>query len=195
MNPQSYYLGHAYNPERHKPADGEQDCDVTFIGSGFPRRRRFFEAVDWSGIDLHVFGHWKGLRQSPLLPYLTPCIVDNEQTVAIYQRTRIGLQLHRADKWYRCRQALTDPAESLGPRSFELAGCGTFQISDWRPELTEIFGDTVPVFKTPEEMERLIRYYLAHESERGELAAAQHEAVREHTFENRIKQALELIAA
>jgi len=195
VNPSSHYLPHAYDPDRHFPVPHEPEQDVAFIGSAFPRRRRFFDAVDWSGIDIRLFGMWGRSAGSPLAKFVTRMIVDNSQTVEIYRRTRIGLQLHRIDTWFARRRICRDPAQSLGPRSYELAGCKTFQISDHRPELDEVFGDTVPVFKTPEEMETLIRYYLKHDSERRELAERQHEAVKPCTFENRIKQALELIAA
>lgn len=194
-NPRSYYLAHAYDPERHFPQAVEAERDVVFVGTGFPGRRRFFEAVDWTDIQLEVFGFWKNTPpRSPLRPHLTQMILSNEEAVDLYRRSRLGIQLHRVDKWYGHKGACTDPAYSLGPRSYELAACGVFQVSDERPELHDVFHGTVPVFGTPAELEGTIRHYLAHEGERLRLAEEQRQAVQGHTFAARMREALELVA-
>ena len=46
-NPNTHYIGHAYNPERHKlNGTVKQDTDVLFIGTNFPSRIEFLEQVD-----------------------------------------------------------------------------------------------------------------------------------------------------
>jgi hypothetical protein len=195
VNPRSFYMGHAFDPNRHCPQACEADMDVAFVGTGFPARRRFFEAVDWEGVDLRLYGYWaKTPKGSSLWSYLTPCILDNGETVDIYRRSRIGLQLHRKDKWYGHKGECEEHAHSLGPRSYELAASGVFQVSDERPELHEVFDGSVPTFSTPAELEGLVRHYLADPGARRELAERQRQAVQPYTFENRIKQALEVIA-
>jgi spore maturation protein CgeB len=195
-NPRSFYMGHSYDPKRHiSQKRGVEDTDVTFVGTGFPARRKFLEAVNWEGIDVRLWGYWKGVpKRSAIDPYLTRCILDNTETTALYKRSRIGLQLHRKDKWYGFKGECEEPAYSLGPRSYELAACGVFQVSDERPELHEVFDGSIPTFSTPAELEGLIRRYLANPGERQKLAEKQRQAVQPYTFENRIKQALELIA-
>ena len=197
-NPKSFYLPHAFDPERHHlNGNPPKEWDVMFVGTGFPARRRFFEKVDWTGITPKFTGYWpRTPAKTKLRPYLEFCVVDNTEAVSLYQRSRIGLQLHRQDKYYWGKeQIMPGSAYSLGPRSYELAACGVFQLSDERPELAEIFGDTVPTFKTPAELGGLIRHYLANEGEREDMARRQREAVQPCTFANRMKDVLEIIAA
>ena len=82
----------------------------------------------------------------------------------------------------------------MGPRGVEYAACGTFQISDPRPEITDVFGDTVPIHRNPEELGRLIRKYLADPVRRSELAVQQHEAIKGRTFAAHTRRMLELAA-
>jgi len=59
----SFYLPHAWNPERHRPGavDPKKRCDAIFIGSGFAERQALFAGVDWDGIDHVRRGtHWQG---------------------------------------------------------------------------------------------------------------------------------------
>jgi spore maturation protein CgeB len=198
VNPQTFYLPHAYDPARHHlNGHVEKEFDVAFVGTGFPTRRKFFEKVDWTGITPKFAGYWpKTPTRTKLRPFLEFRILDNAETVSLYQRSRIGLQLHRTDTYLQDGGQI-DPgsAHSLGPRSYELAACGVFQVSDERPELREVFGDSVPTFTTPAELEQQIRYYLANPDKREEMGLAQHQAVQPHTFANRMKDVLEIVAA
>ncbi len=57
------YLPHAYDPAIHRPVppDPDEVCDVLLVGSGWPERQQLLEAVDWTGIDLKLRGHWPGI--------------------------------------------------------------------------------------------------------------------------------------
>lgn len=77
--PPVYYLPHGYHPERHNArpwpeAEAEPAHDVVFVGTGFRERIALLEAIDWTGIDLGLYGHWgllkapRGLRISPKRP-------------------------------------------------------------------------------------------------------------------------------
>jgi spore maturation protein CgeB len=207
-NPQSFYLGHAYDPARHFPSEpsspeappGLEDWltpyDVVFVGTGFPARRKFLEAVDWTGIDFRAFGHWRSVpKAATIRQYLEARILANEETAAVYRRARIGLQLHRSDTYYRHGWRMKPGAAySLGPRSYELAACGVFQVSDERPELHDVFDGSVPTFSTPAELGALVRRYLASPEERADLAAKQHEAVAPYTFASRMKEVLTIVS-
>jgi spore maturation protein CgeB len=60
----------------------------------------------------------------------------------------------------------------VNPRAYELAACGTFVISDYRSESAEVFGDLVPMFRSPIEAAALIRLWLADTAGRQRIAAA-----------------------
>ncbi len=222
FNENSHYLPHAYDPEVHYPRRDTRtyyttqggrewsrssppvalpppnDHDhVTFVGTGFPSRQAFLESVDWTDIDLRLWGNWWQVEdESPLAPYVRRRLVENHTTAAIYRGSKIGVSMHRSERFYRTGGVI-DPNEaySIGPRAFELAACGLFQLSDSRPELVDVFGEgNVPTFETPEELERLVRYYLKHDDEREAIARHNLEAVQGHTFEARARQMLSIAA-
>ena len=211
-NPRAAYVGHAYDPARHQPnGNGRQkSADVVFVGTSFPSRVAFLEQVDWEGIDLHLHGLMQ-IGRSPLRPYVQKNeTMQNADAIKLYQQARIGLQLHRRDtflpleamKGRRHGRGLVGAkplagleAYSIGPRCYELAACGVFQVSDdSRPELEEVFGDTVPAYSTPETLGLLLRRYLDEPDERERLGALQREAVAPHTFQARMKTVLEAVS-
>jgi spore maturation protein CgeB len=188
--PRSFYLPHAMRPEIHKPFD-ELDAtmpahDVVFVGTAFQERIELLEAIDWTGIDLGLYGQWRELgRSSPLRPFVRGGVTDNVKTAALYRRARIGLNLYRQSMgWGKNARRITC-AESLNPRAYELAACGCFHVSDARPEVREVFGDLVPTFKTAAECESLIHRWLADDAGRAKVAAALPQTVREHTWQAR----------
>jgi len=79
---------------------------------------------------------------------------------------------------------------SLGPRAYEIAACGAFQLSDERPELREIFGDAVATYVDGADLRRKVDYYLTHEGEREEMALEALDLVQSCSFEDRAEQIL-----
>lgn len=211
-NQKTHYIGHAYNPERHQP-NGKRDynADVVFVGTNFPSRITFMQSVDWNGIDLHLHGLMPLGNASSLSTFVKgDRAIPNDVALDLYQGARIGLQMHRKDGYdpiaarkgkkstrgglIGARPLANLKAHSLGPRSYELAACGVFQVCDeGRAELQEVFQDTVPTYKTPDELGALLRQYLDDPVRREEQAKAQHEAVKPYTFEARMRTMLEAL--
>lgn len=193
VNRNTYYLAHAYDPERHFPIldeDQESLHDVIFVGTGFPERIELLKAIDWDGIDLGLYGSWSMVgSRSKLQRYIKGGAMPNDETVQLYRRSKIGLNLHRVSMGYSRTAPRIAHAESLNPRAYELAACGVFQISDYRVEIDEVF-DTVPVFHDPKNLSRMIRLYLQDSDKRRRSAYAALEAVRGNTFEARAQQVL-----
>jgi len=120
-------------------------------------------------------------------------LTANTKAAALYHKAKIGLNLHRTSVEYYRDTAHFSDAESMNPRCYELAAAGCFFISDWRAEVEDIFGDLVPTFKTAEEAEDLIYYYLEHGAEREEIAAQLPGLVRNETFDERITDLLAVL--
>lgn len=179
-----HYLPHAYNPLIHTP-EGERaaPCDVFFVGTRFPERGALLDGVDWTGINLVERTIDYGKDKAEVLQQITP----NDKTAAYYRSAFISLCHHRADT--------TGTAESLNPRCYEIPACGGFLVSDARAELFDIFGDTVPTYTDSASLESVVRYFLAHPAERDTLAAAQREAIASHTWPERARDMLGILAA
>lgn len=192
VNPQAGYLPHAWAPARHRvdhPSDPPdvRRHDVVFVGSGFPERIAWFNAIDWTGIDLGLYGTW---TDSGLTPALAGAVmgaeIANQQTAALYRRATIGLNLYRTQAGWGTRAApLPYPAESLNPRAYELAACGVFHLSAARAEIADVFGDLVPTFTSPAEAEALIRQWLADPEGRARVRAALPACVAESSWVER----------
>jgi len=187
------YVRHAYDPLRHSislPIDLDVPAhDVVFVGTGFEERIEQLAAVDWTGIDLGLYGNWSLLgSRHKLRTFVRAGPVSNERAVALYRRARIGLNLHRTSCGYGRGVPHIPWADSLNPRAYELAACGVFQISDYRAELREIFPNgAVPTFQS-DHLEDVLRAYLLDSPARHYAARRAREAVAPHTFAARAAQ-------
>lgn len=197
-----YYMPQGYDPEIHTIGHvaerAFQAHDVVFVGSGFHERIATLSNVDWTGIDLGLYGTWGHVgSRSVLRRYLRSGEIPNEVTASLYRRARIGLNLYRTSRGFGDRVGKIDKesrtfnrygAESLNLRAYELAACGCFQVSDYREEVREVFGDLIPTFKNGAELEQIIRDYLEDPNERMRIARLIPEAVRPHTWDVRARQ-------
>lgn len=192
VNPRAAYLPHAWHPDKHFVAArsiGELPShDVVFVGSGFSERITWFNSIDWTGIDLGLYGTWKGLGLSKQVKAsIRAAQVSNEMAASLYRRAKIGLNLYRTSKgWGRGAPRIAH-AESLSPRAYELAACGAFHLSESRAEVREVFGDLVPTFSTPTEAAALIRLWLTDATGRARVAAALPACVAEASWADRAK--------
>lgn len=193
-NPRTYYLPHSYDPAIHHPGPPEADlvCDFAFAGTGFPSRIEFLEQVDWSGIDARLAGNWQAVDDdSPLLPLLIhdrgQCI-DNADAAHLYRACKVGANLYRQE----ATEASTADGWAMGPREVELAACGTFFLRNPRPEGDELF-PTLPTFTEVAEFNDLLRWWLAHPTERTTAAAAARAAIADRTFTNTAARLLALV--
>jgi len=172
-------LAPSFDPEFHKPSPVSKDhvCDVVMVGTGWRERQAFLEYADWTGIDLRLYGNWPDLdEKSPLFKFYRPGIVDNAQISEIYSSAKICLNFHRASRL----------AKTPGPRVYELAACGAFQLSDSREDLSSLFGMTVPTFTSPKQLQEQVKYFLKNEGQRASLADQARHLVQNETFDSRV---------
>jgi spore maturation protein CgeB len=188
------YVRHAHDPARHffprVPDTNIPSHDVVFVGTGFEERIDQLASVDWKGIDLGLYGNWSLLgSRHKLRQFVRGGPVSNDRAVALYRRARIGLNLHRSSRTYGRGVDHVAGAESMNPRTYELAACGVFQVSDARAELVETFGASVPTF-APGQLEDLLRAYLLDSPARRYAARQATQKVAPHTFAARAAQVL-----
>lgn len=193
------YLRHAWHPAIHGPSDRRHDPavpahDVVFVGTAFQERIALLEAVDWTGIDLALYGEWSLLpKRSRLRKYFQADAgyIQNAHAAALYQRAKIGLNLYRTSKGFGKDCGHIDAADSLNPRAYELAATGCFSISSYRAEVAEVFGGSVPTFRTAAELRPLLDRWLHDDVGRARLTQQAQAAVVTDTWRGR---ALEMLA-
>lgn len=195
VNPNTWYLPAAYDLEIHRPGPAHPDlaCDFGFVGTGFDSRVKFFEAVDWSGLDVALAGNWAETAPDSLLRKfmvhdLAECF-PNDRTVALYRSARVSANLYRKE----AQSPGLEQGWAVGPREVELAACGTFFLRESRPEGDELF-PTLPIFTSPADFGEQLRWWLTHDQARQDAAEAARAAVADRTFVENAKTLLRLLA-
>jgi len=119
--------------------------------------------------------------------------VPISETSKIYCKSKIVLNLHRDSNWIFNQGQDKIIAESLNPRTYEVAASGVFQLVDnSRKELRERFTeDEMVTFDSEEDLKRKIDYYLENPDEARKIALnAKRRVISEHTYTHRAKEAL-----
>jgi len=189
---ETIYLPHAYDAERHYPrsVNGDYQSDVFFWGTMWPRRSELLASLE--GLPhIKVGGIWPYAKSRDEIEKSEKQIIGNEDMPLWYSGARIALNHHREfctlaedeEKYLEHGQA-----ESLGPRAYEIAACGAFQLcDDTRAELRDVFGDSVATYAGAEDLRDKVDYYLTHNRERQEMAQEARERVQGCTFEQRAR--------
>jgi spore maturation protein CgeB len=194
QNSRSFYMPHSYRPALHRPGPVKKDvaADFAFVGTAYPSRIDFLEAVDYGDADVLLAGNWQWLHtESHLFKYVAHArdeCLDNEQAVDIYRSAKIGLNLYRKE---------ADSADNVnglacGPREVEMAACGMFFLRESRWESDNLF-PMLPTVETPQDLTDKLRWWLAHEDLRNETALKARNASQDRTFLNRATELMELL--
>ncbi len=206
------YMPHGYDPEIYSKTAGSAGAGLFFNGdTRDPVGRKIFD-VSFIGTP---FGNRKAILQAlRYAPDLNPWIFDattyepedgsGKQVVFVppasaaecYHSTKVNLNIHRTEKFYGNGEHIAS-AHSLGPRTFEIAGCAEFQLcDDARPELLELFGDTIATYHQPEEVVDAVRYWAdgARDSLRADMALASWEIAQKHTYQDRAARLVKQLA-
>ncbi|GAB6125386.1 CgeB family protein [Humidesulfovibrio idahonensis] len=192
------YLPLAAQPDVHQtlelpPAEQRKfGSDVSFMGAGYPNRRKAFR--DLVRFDFKLWGtDWDG--DAILAPYvqLSGARVSSEDCVRIFNATKVNINLHSSIQ----AKDLVTGGDFVNPRTFEVAACGAFQLVDRRSLMAELFTeDELAVFDGMEELTPRIEHYLAHPEERQAIARrGQARVLAEHTYAARMKTLLDFVAA
>lgn len=195
VNPKTWYLPAAHDPAIHCPGPTVPDlaCDFGFVGTGFDSRVRFFEQVDWVGIDVALAGNWAETDpDSPLRKFVVHDLAEcfpNQQTVDLYRSVKASVNLYRKE----AQAPGLEQGWACSPREIELAAVGCFFLRETRGEGDELL-PMLPTFDGPTDFESQIRWWLAHDEQRCEAATAARAAVAERSFVNNASTLLRRLA-
>lgn len=201
---QTIYLPHAYDASRHRVLniDEKHRSDVFFQGTLWPKRKRLLDSLADLPYKMIFDGIQPQARNREEADESMTHVIDNSEMPFWYSGTKIAINHHREfctiDKDGLELYLESGEAESLGPRAFEIAACGAFQLCDnTRPELQDVFGDSVVTYDDTEDLRDKVKYYLRNDHKRREMAKESHRRVQGCTFEARARDiiipALEMI--
>ncbi len=166
------YIPQFTNPDRFKSSAKEMDkaYPVLFVGSdhtGFGRK-----SVDYAvlaGANLSVFGKfWEKTLQPDILK---GNFIENNDLYRYYASADIVLNDHRDDMSYY---------GFVSNRIYDVSASGGFVLTDYLPEIVEVYGDSIATYKDYYDFKEKLKYYLAHPDER----KAMTQKAREITLKN-----------
>jgi spore maturation protein CgeB len=188
------YLPLAADPAVHRPLmltpedKAEFGADVSFVGAGYANRRKILPLLTKQDWTFKLWGNeWDGAEDLKPVLQRGGIRIETETCVKVFNATRINLNLHS-----HTGEGLDPEADFVNPRTFELAACGAFQLTDHRALLPELFTtEEVATFRNTDELVTRIRTWLHEPEARAAMAqAARRRVVAEHTYRHRMESLL-----
>lgn len=170
----------------------EYGSDISFMGAGYPNRRKFFSGL--LEAPLKIWGtEWDLFTPVGRRVVNQNQRLDPEEYVKIFNAARINLNLHSS-----LTHLGVDPiGDFVNPRTYEIAACGGFQLVDKRDYLVETFeiGKEIITFSDIDDLREKIEYYLAHPEKMEEISgAAKRRVLSEHTFVHRMARMVNIVS-
>lgn len=179
------YLPEACNPRWHRKVNLSEadhrkyDCDLTSACSMYYYRERIL--APFAAYDLKMWGtgypFW--LHSTLRSRYPGRYVAELEKAKAFNAAKIVLNTMHYSE------------IDGVNCRLFEAAGCGAFQIADWKPALPRLFDPEreIVTFGSREELREKVDYYLAHPEARQAIAdRAYARAHGEHTYDVRLQR-------
>jgi spore maturation protein CgeB len=180
----AFYLAEACNPRWHRrlelsDADRRRyGCDLTTASNMYYYRSRMLEMFKDYDLKIWGRGYPRWLESSLRVHYPDIYVAELEKSKAFNSAKIVINTMHFGE------------IEGVNCRLFEAAGCGAFQIADWKPALPALFEPEreVVTFRDRQELKEKVDYYLCRPDERREIAGRAYvRAHREHTYEKRLQ--------
>lgn len=185
------YLPHAYDESVHYSSLKEKTIDVMFCGTLYPNRMEIFSGVNWDAINIKLYGTlgiYDNIEKfGNILQYVTDRTVDNISLAEYYRQSKLSINVHRNGRDLSDNDSIT--GYSMNPRIRESVMCGCLPITDYRKEIEDVFGDSVPFFDGSSlDLENKIKFFLSNEDEvrnRVEIAKSK---CKDHTYKSRAEK-------
>ncbi len=180
------YLPQATDHRRFHPVEPRPDLvsELLFVGNSRNQRR---VGVEWAidrKLPLAVYGGgWDGMIPSR---FVHAAGFPNDQLAHLYASAGVVLN----DHWPDMREH-----GFISNRIFDALASGSVVVSDPVIGLEDIFGELVPTYSSPEELDAVVSGLLSDPDRRKLIGEEGSRLVAEsHTFDHRARQILDLIA-
>lgn len=164
----------AYDPDHHRPQTVDEQkrrwlaSDVGFIGSFERPRAEDMLYLAQHGVPVRIWGNgWDGFRPAEANLIIERRALINTAENALYSKAISATKINLAFLRKANRDLHTD-------RSIEIPACGGFLMAEYSDEHARLFDEDKEAvfFRSRDELVEKVKYYLAHESERQDIAAA-----------------------
>lgn len=177
-----YYMPQATDPE--EDIGKEKIYDITFIGTYNKWRENYLSSL--KRFNLNIWGDQRWFNSS-LKKFTRGGRMKLFKMKDIIKRSKINLNIFFDDE---------TPMEGVSLRPYEITGSGGFLLTQYVKDYDNVFVNDKEIvyFKTPQEMVDKVKFYLKNDEDRGKIAYAGYlKTLKDHTYEKRMKQMLEII--
>lgn len=178
------YLPHAYFPSVHYayPKVDIYTNDVLFCGTLYPNRVDWLNSINFDGVNAHIIGVYSDYMDGDKIRGVNVSNkhLDNIDLAELYRKTKVTINIHRKG----------EKAYSTNPRIREAIMCGCLPITDFRQEIIDEFGDTIPIFSSSHEAESHIKRLAKNDDERTNRLNAARSIIEKDTYEERLKKTI-----
>jgi len=187
----SLHLPYGVNETLYQQATQPKTVDVSFVGGWDPYRQWLVNLLRKANIKVEVAGYrWP------------EGVFSHEAMVSLFGRSKISLNLSNSNSW-DIRYLLSSPhalvkrirsnknSEQLKARHFEIAATGTMQLSYYVEGLERYYeiGKEIAIFLDPDELVDKVRFYLADDFLREQIACrGLQRTLEEHTYFERFQK-------
>jgi spore maturation protein CgeB len=163
----------------------KKDIPASFVGSIKMTRVDFLNKLAMLGGRVQVFGNGWGPWEHP-----EKRLLDEMEYIAVINKSKINLDLNYDHTKYGmvCHQ--------IKGRDFEVPMCGGFLLCEYFDQIGEYYqlGKEIETFKSVEECNDKINYYLKNQDKRDKIASAgRKRALKDHTYKKRFGELLKKI--
>ncbi len=187
--PYGYDSGIVSNLKLSKKDYKKYGCDVSFIGSYYPKREELLSKIK-NKYNLKIWGRgWKGTNCEDV--YQGGALYGAE-TLKAMKASTILLNIHKG-----FGEGVESSGEGLNLRVMEGAACGAFQISNRQADIPNMFKpeEEIVLFENWNEVVEKIDFYLRNEEKRKQIAKAGNERfLAEHTLDKRMKKMMKIVS-
>ena len=172
------YSQWACNPSLYKPSNVKKDIDISFIGGPHADRVELLRYLIANGKYVKIYG--RGWNRIEDLKKYWGGYLTNLEVVDVINRSKVCLNPGKSS---------TMRGFQIKGRTFELAGCAAFQLTDSTTILDDYFirGTEIITYDNYEELLEQITYYLSRNKERESIAKRAYDRViSEHTWAHRL---------
>jgi spore maturation protein CgeB len=188
------YLPMAADPSVHRPLEltqAEQEeygSDVSFVGAGYANRRAIFPQLLNHKWKFKLWGNeWEGATELSSVLQRNGARIDTDTCQKVFNGSSVNLNLH---SW--AGAGLDPNGDFVNPRTFELAACGAFQLSDRRSLMPDLLAENeIATVSSSGELPGAIARWLREPEQRLAMAAnARRRVLAEHTYAHRMRDLL-----
>lgn len=181
------FLPVGVDPTIHRYEAAEPEHDVLFAGDWHPLRQQVLEQLAGE-FRVALMGPWQSRKIASDSP-LRKCLIHRgfftpQEMAHAFNRAKVVFNLHT---WYGRWNY------GINPRLFETAGCGAFQLSDFKDEIPDLYAPDkeIVLYRDTAELPGLLRHWLPRAAERKAIGqAALTRSLAEHTYKHRMRALL-----